>query len=108
MAMIMPEDRVAEARVTIEHQIAIESSRDLLAHALYEVVAGGIGFGPRDLPALADRDWLRAAIAGPIRDATDVALHILAWRLAQIIDDGPAGLIDRYDASHRLEAFGWE
>ena len=92
----------------IERQIATEYGRDRIAKALYEVIHDGLEFGPRDLPTTADREWIRGAIAIPIQEATEVALHVLAWRLAQVLERAPNGLTDRFHASHRWVELGWE
>ena len=80
----------------IECQIATEYGRDRIAKALYEVIHDGLEFGPR------------GAIAIPIQEATEVALHVLAWRLAQVLERAPNGLPDRFHASHRWVELGWE
>jgi len=92
----------------IERQIATEYGRDRIAKALYEVIHDGLEFGPRDLPTAADREWIRGAIAIPIQETTEVALHVLAWRLAQALERAPNGLMSRFHASHRWVELGWE
>lgn len=92
----------------IERQIATEYGRDRIAKALYEVIHDGLEFGPRDLPTTADREWIRGAIAVPIQETTEVALHVLASRLAQALERAPDGLVSRLRASHRWAELGWE
>jgi hypothetical protein len=92
----------------IERNIATEHARDMIAKAFYEVLLEGVGYGPRDLPTSEDRDWIRGAIAMPIQDATELALHDLARRLAQALERAPTGLRSRYDAGHRGAGFGSE
>jgi len=91
----------------IERQIATEYARDKVAKALFEVIIDGVEYGPRDLPAFADREWIRGAIAIPIQEATEVALHVLAWRLGQALDRAPNGLARRYDATEEDDDTGW-
>lgn len=93
---------------TVERQIATEYGRDRIAKALYEVVHDGLDFGPRDLPTAADREWIRRALAIPIRETTEVALHELACRLTQALEGAPDELIDRVHAGHRWVELGWE
>ncbi len=92
----------------IERNIATDHARDMIAKAFYEVILEGVGYGPRDLPTSNDREWIRGAIAMPIQDATELALHDLARRLAQALERAPTGLGARYDASHRGEDLGSE
>jgi hypothetical protein len=92
----------------IERQIATDFARDRVAKALYEVIVDGVRFGPCDLPTGEDREWIRGAIAMPIQEATEVALRVLAWRLAQAFDRAPNGALDRFDASHRWQELGRE
>lgn len=92
----------------IERQIATEYGRDRIAKALYEVIHDGLEFGPRDVPTAGDREWIRHAMAIPIQEATEVALHVLAWRLAQALEGAPAELNARFRAGHRWVELGWE
>lgn len=101
-----PAERVGARAV--ERQIATEFGRDRIARSLYEVILDGLDFGPRDLPTAADREWLRGAIAIPIQETTEVALHDLAWRLSQAIGHAPDELVARVHASHRWMELGWE
>lgn len=92
----------------IERHIATVYARDTVAKAFYEVILDGLEYGPRDLPTSGDREWIRGAIAMPIQEATELALHDLARRLAQALDRAPDGLLDRYDASHAGAELGAE
>lgn len=92
----------------IERHIATQYARDNVAKALYEVIIDGMEYGPRELPTSGDREWLRGAIAMPIQEATDVALHVLAWRLAQALELAPDGLVRRFDSSHEGREVGWD
>ncbi len=98
---------VALARA-IERQIATEFGRDRLAKALYEVIHAGLELGPRDLPTASDREWIRGAMAIPIQETTEVALRVLAWRLAQALDRAPEELAARVHASHRWVELAWD
>jgi hypothetical protein len=97
----------AQARA-IERMVATEYGRDRVARALYEVIHDGLVFGPRDMPTAADREWVRGAMAIPIQETTEVALHVLAWRLTQALERAPHDLMERFDASHRWDELGWE
>ena len=92
----------------IERHVASHQARDRIAKALYDVVAEGLEFGPRDLPTATDREWLRGAIAIPIQEATEVALAVLTWRVSRALERAPTGLLDRFDASHEWADIGWE
>jgi hypothetical protein len=92
---------------TIERQIATEYARDTVAKALFEVIIDSLEYGPRDLRTSADREWIRGAIAIPIQEATEVALHVLAWRLSQALDRAPNGLARRYEATAEVEEVVW-
>jgi hypothetical protein len=75
-------------------------ARDQVARALHDAVVEGFGFGPYDLPAAADREWMRAAMAIPIRQATEAALEVLGWSVTHALENAPDGLMGRYEASH--------
>jgi hypothetical protein len=91
----------------IERQIATEYARDTVAKALFEVIIDSLEYGPRDLRTSADREWIRGAIAIPIQEATEVALHVLAWRLSQTLDRAPKGLARRYEATDEVDEVVW-
>jgi hypothetical protein len=95
-------------RRVIEREIATEYARDRLARALYEVIVDSVRFGPCELPTGEDREWIRRAVARPIREATDAALEILAQRLSEVLAAAPSELRARFDASHHWEELGWE
>jgi hypothetical protein len=90
----------------LEQHVATQFARDRIARALYEATVDGVAFGPRDLPTGDDREWIRNAIAGAIPEATEVALHVLAWRIGQAMEAAPEGLLERFDASHEWEELG--
>jgi len=87
----------------IAHQVVTEFARDKVSKALYEAVLESLDFGPRDLPSPADRDWMRGAMATPLRDATDAALEVLSWSVGRTLEQAPAGLMDRFERSHSIE-----
>jgi hypothetical protein len=95
-------------RDMLERLVATAWARDRLAAALYDVVADGLEFGPCDLPSVADREWLRGAIAMPLQEATDQALEGLVCRLAEALERAPDGLVDRLDGSRRWRELGWD
>ena len=94
--------------VILRRRIATERARHALAMALYEAVADGIEFGPRDLVASADREWLHGAVAIPIQETADVALDALIWRLADVLGRGPNDLGERFTRSHEGVELGWD
>jgi len=98
-----------DRRAAILHRrIATERARHALALALFEAVADGIEFGPRDLAAAADREWLHGAVAIPIQETADVALDALVWRLADLLGHAPNGLGERFTRSHEGADLGWD
>jgi hypothetical protein len=101
-------DIAGEGRPPIERHIDTGYARDKVARALYEAIVDSVEFGPCDLPTVADRDWIRGAIAVPIQEATDVALRVLAWHLEQSLERAPNRLLERLEASHRGEELGRE
>jgi hypothetical protein len=92
----------------IERHIATTYARDAVAKAFYEVVRDGVDYGPRDLPTSEDREWIRGAIAIPIQEATELALHDLARRVGYALERAPGGLLTRYEASHAGQEAGSE
>jgi hypothetical protein len=99
----------SEARVQIiERSVATIHSRDTITKALYEVLLDSLDFGPRDLPEPDDREWLRGAVAIPLQEATDVALHSLVWNVAETFEHAPERIRERFDRSHEGEDLGWE
>ena len=73
----------------VERHIATDYARDTVAKAFYEVILDGVEYGARDLPTTGDREWIRGAIAVPIQEATELALHDLARRLRVALDGRP-------------------
>jgi hypothetical protein len=94
--------------LSIERRVATAHSRDTITKALYDVVLDAIDFGPRDLPMREDRDWMRGAVAVPLQEATDVALHALIWNVAEALQRAPDRIRDRFDRSYEGEDLGWE
>jgi hypothetical protein len=92
----------------LERHIASDYARDKVAAAFFETILDGLEYGPRDLPTPQDRDWIRGAIAIPIQEATDVALHDLARRLGRTLVRAPDRWLDRYEASHAGVEMGSE
>jgi hypothetical protein len=104
MGTIPSETRIQQ----LERSVATAHSRDTITKALYEVLLDGLDFGPRDLPLPEDREWLRGAVAMPLQEATDVALHSLIWNVAETFERAPDRIRQRFDASHEGESLGWE
>lgn len=109
--MTGPLESLVPAQVRIEHlerRIVTVRSRDIVIHALYDVLCEAIDFGPRGLPTTDDREWLRGAVAIPLQEATEVAMHALVWHMAEAIDRAPTAVRGRFDRSHEGEELGWE
>lgn len=104
MATVPSETRVR----LIERRVATIHSRDTVTKALYDVLLDAIDFGPRDLPLPEDREWMRGAVAMPLQEATDAALHSLVWNITMTFERAPARIRDRFDRSHEGEDLGWE
>ena len=92
----------------IERHIATTFARDTVAKAFYEVILDGVEYGPREIATSEDREWLRGAIAMPIQEATELALHDIARRLANALERAPTRLLTRYDSSHAGQEVGAE
>jgi hypothetical protein len=92
----------------LERSVVTAHSRDAVTKALYEALLDGLDFGPRDLPRVEDREWLRGAVAMPLQEATDAALHALVWNVAEAIESAPIAVRERFDRSHEGEDLGWE
>jgi hypothetical protein len=84
----------------LERHIASEYARDRVATALFETILEGLEYGPRDLATPQDREWIRGAIAIPIQESTELALHDLARRLGRTLERAPDRWLNRYEASH--------
>lgn len=93
---------------TIERHIATTFARDTVAKAFYEVILDGVEYGPREIATSEDREWLQGAIAMPIQEATELALHDIARRLANAMERAPTRLLIRYDSSHAGQEVGAE
>jgi hypothetical protein len=107
MSRTTPHARDRRAAI-LHRRIATERARDALALALFEAVADGIEFAPRDLAAASDREWLHGAVAIPIQETADVALDALVWRLADLLGRAPNGLGERVTGSHEGDELGWD
>ncbi len=103
--MAMPEPPRLYA---IELHIATTFARDTVAKAFYEVILDGVDYGPREISTSEDREWLRGAIAMSIQEATELALHDLARRLATALERAPNVLLTRYDDGHAGHEVGAE
>ena len=68
-------------RRAIERRVTTDFARDRLTRALFDVVTDGLELGPAALPSPADREWIRRAIAEPIRHAAEASLDRLADEL---------------------------
>ena len=77
----------------IARQVVSEYARDKVTKALYEAALEGLDFGPCELPSATDRDWLRTALAGPLRDATDAALGTLRRSVGRTLETAPPSLL---------------
>jgi hypothetical protein len=97
----------ATCRLIARH-VATEYARDRIARALYDAMIDGLQFGPRDLPHVEDRDWIRAAMAVPLQEATDVALGCLTSEIRRALERAPNRLLERYVASHPAEGLAAE
>ena len=104
----MIEQRGADSILVVERLLTTSYARDRVAEALYEVLLDGLACSPCDLPAANDREWIRGALAVPIQDTTSAALRTLVWEMARVLENGPDGLLDRLDRSHRRSELGWE
>jgi hypothetical protein len=104
----MIEQVAQRKRLAVERQINTEHARDNVAHALYEVLVEGMEFGPCELPDAEDREWIRGAMAVPLQEATEAALRSLSHGMTRTMEQAPAGLLERFERSHRWQALGWE
>jgi len=77
----------------IARQVVSEYARDKVAKALYEAALEGLDCGPCELPSATDREWLRAALAGPLQDATDAALTTLRRSVGRTLEHAPLSLL---------------
>jgi hypothetical protein len=101
--------RVRDRHVDVlRRRIATERARHALTMALYEALADGLEFGPRDLASPADREWVHGAMAVPLQESADVALDALVWRIAILLERAPDELGARYVRSHDASELGLE
>jgi hypothetical protein len=70
---------------------------DRVAAALYEVIVDSVELGPCEVRAAQSRDWLRTAVARPIRVSCVLALETLRRELDRTFDAAPTGLSDWLD-----------
>ena len=75
-------------------------ARDQVSKALYEAVRAGIASGPCDLSSPDDREWIRAAIAVPLQEATQAALDALRQSIDRALQEAPDGLLGRVELGH--------
>jgi hypothetical protein len=92
--------------IRIRQCLVTAYARDQVARALRDAVVMGLEFGPHDLPSAGDREWIREAIASPIREATEAALEALNRSIWRALEGAPDALLDRYDESHRFDELG--
>lgn len=92
----------------IARGVVSEYARDKVMTALFEAVAHGLEFGPRDLPLAQDREWIRRNLAVPLQEATDAALEVLVASVSRTLERAPKDFLERFEASHHLEALGIE
>lgn len=101
----------ARSRAAIERLLATDYARDRVAAAFFQVVADGLDLGPCAVRTASERASVGAAVAGPIRRSTEVALGQLAAELHGALEHLPVDLVDRLtvcaDASPlSIEAMG--
>jgi hypothetical protein len=94
--------------VVLRRRIATDRARHAIATALFEAVADGIEFGPRDLSSSADREWLRGAVAIPIQESADDALDAIVWRLSDLLGRAPGDMAARFIESDGAEDPCWD
>jgi hypothetical protein len=92
-----------QRRRAVEVRLATDHARDRLAHAAFDIVAGGLDLGPVAVRSAADRAWVNAALAGPIRRTADRALTQLVGELVDALASGPDDLVARLVADARPE-----
>ena len=92
----------------LRRRITTDQARRALALALYEALADGLEFGPRDLASPADREWLHGAIAVPVQESADIALDALVWRVAILLERAPDRVGPRYARSQDGKELGIE
>jgi hypothetical protein len=91
---------------TIARHLATDYARDKVARALHDVLLDGLEFGPCDLPKPEDREWIRAAMAVPVREVTEAAIQLLARRVTEALEAAPNDLLVRFEESHRWNGMG--
>jgi hypothetical protein len=76
-------DHVTIAGVALSHRVHSAFARDRLGQALHEIALDVIH--PSPTLGTTEREWLRAAVARPIRIATEAALGAFAAELEQAL-----------------------
>ena len=92
----------------LARQVGTRYARDRIIRALHDAVQDGLEFGPRDLPLVTDREWIRGAIAVALQEAADAALTVLVASIARSLERSPTGWLDRFERSHHLTELGIE
>lgn len=82
-------------RRAIERRVTTDFARDRLARALFDIVVDGLELGPAAVRSNADREWIRTAIAEPIRHAVAASLDCLAEELDAAVERCHPDLADR-------------
>lgn len=82
-------------RRAIERLVATDHARDRLARAAFDILADGLDLGPFAVRSAADREWVRAALARPIRRTADHAIDRLIVELFDVLADGCPELVAR-------------
>lgn len=77
-------EHVTIAGVALSHRVHSAFARDRLGQALHEIALDVVH--PPPTLGSAEREWLRAAIARPIRIATEAALGTFAAELEQALE----------------------
>jgi len=98
--MDMGRSRARRRSRVIADLVVTAYARDQVSKALYEAVRAGIACGPCDLPSSDDREWLRAAIAIPLQEATQAALDALRRSIEHALEEAPDGLLGRVELGH--------
>lgn len=79
----------ASRRRQIGRHLTSAFAYDRIAAALYEVVVDSVELGPCELRAAEAREWLRTAVARPLRLSSAVALETLRRELDRAFDGAP-------------------
>jgi hypothetical protein len=82
MLMSPVHDRVTVHGVRLDHRLRTAGAHSRLAAALHEVALDAVRVAPL---SRAEQDWLRDALAGPVRTATEAALGTLSAELERVL-----------------------